>query len=258
MPQFAKNLVRLPRALFTSATALLLLAGALILAPSSIALAEGGAPAALPPTDRDWTPADYPQAAAALEARKTSLPRFSDPAGRAFLQSMTSRAPLARLGDGAISLGDRLGDLVNVLQPFPKILGLYQEANNAKGADLRHELAMLMGFLSQVSVVGVSLTEEFEAFMIKKGGDVSTVQALNQQMIAMFDLVLDTAMDRGTLAPSDLSLLLNATAEALPGVKRVFPAGHGAELRQKIEAFRKVARPQDRPVIQNILRELDA
>jgi hypothetical protein len=198
------------------------------------ALVEAGVPA----LSREWSVADYQQAATVLASGKVPLPTLADPEGRAFLKRLTSTDNLSFARNKTLPVAARLEDFGKMMIAPNQILKQYLAAAN-KGAQLHAEIALQMSFVLHIAEEGVLLAEEFiptipkdNKYKIRLDG----LKKMNSGLTSIFVGAESSLGENTFYSQEDLSLLLQAMADTLPTVKRAFPPDYKIEFRKKLEA----------------------
>ena len=217
--------------------------------------------AGIPALSREWSGADYAQAAQVLAAGKLPLPRLTDEQGRLFLQRLTSEENFSLYRNRSLPIQQRMEGFFKLMGGANAIAKQYMAAAN-KGLDVHREIAQQLAFLLHVTAVSVQLIDEFlptvpkdEQYPVRMAGLKQTYSGLTTAFVGAETSLSETRF----YSPDDLTILLNAMSETLPAVKKAFSPDYKIELRKKLESHRSAfPRAEDTQNIQRMIDELGA
>ncbi len=205
-------------------------------AAADSSLVEAGIPA----LGREWSGADYLQAAKVLAEGKVPLPRLTDEQGRLFLQRLTTTDNFSRYRDSTLPLEKRLPDYFNLLTGATAILKEYLAAADKK-LDVHREFAQQLAFGMRMAAMGVQLMDEYLPTIPKDDKYETRMAGMKRAyggLMTMYGGAEASLSDTRFFSPSDLTLLVSTMAETLPVVKKGFSADYKAEFRKKLESHR--------------------
>jgi hypothetical protein len=125
---------------------------------------------------------------------------------------------------------------------------------------VHEETVRVIAFALQTSALGVELVDEFlptipkdDKYAVRMEG----LKKLNSGLTIQFVGAERSLSERHFYSPEDLSLLLDAMSSTLPLLKRGFPPGYPAELRERLKSDRLIfTGEKDRKNIDRMLAEL--
>lgn len=131
-----------------------------------------------------------------------------------------------------------------------------------KGERLHRELADLIAFNIHICALSVDLVNEFLSAVPRDKYYAERIASTNQ----MYDLITAGFVaaegmlnENNGFSTSDRTAILNAMAETLPTVKKIFASDFRGELRKKLEADKPALKGKsDGQTIERMLNELNS
>jgi hypothetical protein len=209
--------------------------------------------AGIPAASRMWMGQDYVITQKILTSGKVKPPRYSDPKGAELLDRMTSLENLAFSKYKEIPLNLRYHNFLQILQATTAIETLYYAAGaNYEDVPPKEE-SRFVAFMLYVAEVGAKLLPEQMSVIPHDDHYAENLERQKRALSGMADLFLAAEVclsHRTHFSEEQLSHILLAMKETLPGLLSSFKSDFRAELRK--ELVRRRSEFKSEADIQNI------
>jgi hypothetical protein len=195
--------------------------------------------AGIPAASREWFGSDYARAYETFASGRVSLPRFSETQGAKLLERMTSIENFSFHRNRSIPLQTRMEDYLRLMKGANSVLKLYYANAVNEKEKLYTEMARLLGFMLQVSALGVELVDESIPTIPRDDKYATRMDALRRfysDLTTVFVGAEVSLSERNYYSQDDLSAILDAMAITLPRLKKAFAQDYRIELRKKLES----------------------
>jgi hypothetical protein len=190
-----------------------------------------------PSITREWTGVDYQKAAEIVVQGNAYMPKRDGADGNAILDRIVNVSNFSFARNRTLPIDVRLSDMLNLFQGINTLTVEYGSAAN-RGANLHRELAELLTFTIQATVVLLELVDEFLPTVPMDEKHEVRMQGLKSMKMGVETTIsgLEISLgERSFYTDSDLSLMLRCMKETLPRLKLSFSDDFRVELRKRLQ-----------------------
>lgn len=234
----------------------------LLLLPLS-AFADGSenyAAANLPALSREWHAADYQAVSRAIVNGQVQLPKFSSDFGSMILKRLTDPKNLALAQSRALPIEMRMQECMASMSALNSLIQPYLVAAN-RGEKVNAEMAALLALMLRVSSASAQNLSEFISNIPHDDKYPTRMEGVKMVGSGLTNIFLgaETSLsERPFYSPEDITLILQAMAEALPSIKDFFAPDFRAELKSKLNRHRRdMLQPSDIQNLERMIKDLE-